>query len=99
LLLVFDRERPYSAWVCDFNAAQGGKAFVVKKMSYEQSRRNAARRRRKVTARHRQAGRWGERPVPMLISQKISYEVGGNVEAARWVGFSRCTGWSPGWAW
>jgi hypothetical protein len=34
-----------------------------------------------VAARHRQAGHWGERPVPMLTSQKIGYEVGGNVEA------------------
>jgi Transposase DDE domain group 1 len=54
---------------------------MVKKISHEQSRRNAARRRRKVAARHRQAGHWGERPAPMLTSQKISYEIGGNVEA------------------
>lgn len=58
-----------------------GKAFVVKKISHEQSRRNAARRRRKVAARHRQAGHWGERPVPMLTSQKVGYEVGGKGEA------------------
>jgi hypothetical protein len=53
----------------------------VKKISHEQSRRNAARRRRRVEARHRQAGHWGERPVPMLTSQKIHYEIGGNGEA------------------
>ena len=58
-----------------------GKTLVVKKLSHEQSRRNSARRRRGVEARHRQAGHWGPRPVPMLTSQKIHYEVGGNVEA------------------
>jgi hypothetical protein len=54
---------------------------VVKKITHEQSRRNSARRRRRVEARQRQAGHWGERSEPMLTSQKISYEVGGNVEA------------------
>jgi len=54
---------------------------VVKKISHEQSRRNAARRRRKVQARHRLAGRWGERCEPMLTSGKVTYEVGGNVDA------------------
>jgi hypothetical protein len=54
---------------------------VVKKITHEQSRRNSARRRRKVEARHRQAGHWDERSAPILTSQKISYEIGGNVEA------------------
>jgi len=54
---------------------------VVKKLTHEQSRRNSARRGRKVRARHRQAGRWGEQPEPMLTSGKINYEIGGNVEA------------------
>jgi hypothetical protein len=54
---------------------------VVKKISHEQSRRNSARRHRRVVARHRQAGRWGPRSEPMLTSGKISYEIGGNVEA------------------
>jgi hypothetical protein len=54
---------------------------VVKKITYEQSRRNSARRRHRVQSRHRQAGHWGERGEPMLTSQKISYEIGGNVEA------------------
>jgi hypothetical protein len=53
----------------------------VKKLSHEQSRRNAARRRRRVAARHRQAGHWGERSDPMLTSGRLSYEIGGNVEA------------------
>jgi hypothetical protein len=64
---------------------------VVKKISHEQSRRNSARRRRKVEARQRQAGHWGLRPVPMLTSGKINYEIGGNVEATPFGGISRCT--------
>jgi Transposase DDE domain group 1 len=59
---------------------------VVKKITHEQSRRNSARRRREVRARHRQAGRWGERSEPMLTSGKISYEIGSNVEATPWGG-------------
>jgi hypothetical protein len=59
---------------------------VVKKLSHVQSRRNAARRRRRVAARHRQAGHWGERSEPMLTSGKINYEVGGNVEATPYGG-------------
>lgn len=54
---------------------------MVKKATHEQSRRNSARRRRSVQARQRQAGHWGVRPEPMLTSQKIRYEIGGNVEA------------------
>ncbi len=59
---------------------------MVKKLSHEQSRRNSARRRRKVEARHAQAGHWGIRLAPMLTSGKISYEIGGNVEATRFGG-------------
>ena len=51
------------------------------KIPHEQSRRNATRRRRKVAARHARAGHWGARPVPMLTSWKVGYEVGGNVDA------------------
>ena len=59
---------------------------MVKKISQAQSRRNSARRRRRVEARHAQAGHWGIRLAPMLTSGKISYEVGGNVEATRFGG-------------
>jgi hypothetical protein len=59
---------------------------VVKKIPHEQSRRNAARRRRRVVARHRLAGRWDEQPTPMFTSEKITYEVGGNVEATSYGG-------------
>jgi hypothetical protein len=59
---------------------------VVKKLTHEQSRRNSARRRRKVQARHQRAGHWDARSEPMLTSQKISYEIGGNVEATPYGG-------------
>ena len=59
---------------------------MVKKISHEQSRRNLARRRRKVEARHPQAGHWGARSEPMLTSGKIDYEIGGNVEATPYGG-------------
>ncbi len=54
---------------------------MVKRISHDQSRRNAARRRRGVAARHALAGHWGERPTPMLTSGTVSYEVGANVDA------------------
>jgi len=59
---------------------------VVKKISHEQSRRNLARRRRKVQARHGLAGHWGVRSEPMLTTGKINYEIGGNVEATSFGG-------------
>jgi hypothetical protein len=54
---------------------------VVTKISHEQSRRNSARRWRRVQARHRQAGHWAVQSEPMFTSRKISYEIGGKVEA------------------
>jgi hypothetical protein len=54
---------------------------VVKKIPHVQSRRNVVYRRRRVAARHGLAGHWGARPVPMLTSGPVSYEVGGNVDA------------------
>jgi hypothetical protein len=53
----------------------------VKKISHEQSRRNIARRRRKVAARHARAGHWGAQPKPMFTSGKVGYEVGANTDA------------------
>jgi hypothetical protein len=61
---------------------------VVKTIPREQSRRNAARRRRRVAARHRLAGRWGEQPAPMFTSGRITYEVGGYVEATAYGGIA-----------
>jgi hypothetical protein len=54
---------------------------VVKKIAQDQSRRNAARRRRRVAARHRLAGRWSPQLAPMLTAGPVHYEVGGNVDA------------------
>src|SRR5436190_7333635 len=58
-----------------------GRAFVVRKISHQQSRRNAARRGRRVAARHGRAGHWGARPVPMLTSGPVGYEIGGDLDA------------------
>lgn len=54
---------------------------MVKKIAQDQSRRNAARRRRRVAARHRLAGHWSPQPAPMLTAGPVHYEVGGNVDA------------------
>jgi hypothetical protein len=74
-------QRPYLVWVCAPTLPGQEKAFVVKKISHVQSRRNMARRRRKVAARHARAGHWPARPAPMLAAGKVGYQVGGNVEA------------------
>ena len=50
----------------------------MKRLSHEQSRRNSARRRRKVAARHAQAGRWSAQSAPMLSTGKVHYEIGVN---------------------
>jgi hypothetical protein len=53
----------------------------VKRISHRQSRKNSASRRRKVAARHAQAGHWSERAEPMLTSGTIHYEIGANTDA------------------
>ncbi|MGH9009930.1 MAG: IS1380 family transposase [Acidimicrobiia bacterium] len=53
----------------------------MKKISRVQSRRNSARRRRKVAARHARAGHWKAQAKPMLGSGKVAYEVGANTDA------------------
>src|SRR3989440_11611831 len=58
------------------------------KISHARSRGNAARRRRKVAARHGLAGHWGDRPAPMLSSGKVSYEVGANIDATCYGGIA-----------
>ena len=74
----------------------------MKKISHEQSRRNLARRRRRVAARHARAGHWGERPKPMFDARKVSYEIGGNVEATCFGGIAAVhrlvcgSGWPSG---
>jgi hypothetical protein len=41
-----------------------------------------------VAARHRLAGHWSEQPAPMFTSGKITYEVGGYVEATPYGGLA-----------
>jgi len=53
----------------------------VKRISHTQSRRNSARRRRKVAARHALAGHWKPRQKPMFGSGKVHYEIGANTDA------------------
>jgi hypothetical protein len=60
----------------------------VKKIAHQQSRRNSARRRRKVAARHGRAGHWGAQPKPMLTSGKVAYEVGANTDATSFGGIA-----------
>lgn len=61
---------------------------MVKKITHEQSRRNIARRRRKVRSRHARAGHWGARPRPMLTTGTVGYEVGANVDATSFGGIA-----------
>jgi hypothetical protein len=61
---------------------------VVKTIPRDQSRRNAARRRRRIAARHRLAGRWAAQPTPMFTAGKITYEVGGYLEATPYGGLA-----------
>jgi hypothetical protein len=58
------------------------------KISLEQSRRNAARRRRRVAGRHALAGHWSPRPVPVFGSAAVSYEVGANIDATCYGGIA-----------
>ena len=53
----------------------------MKRISHQQSRRNSGQRKRKVAARHAQAGHWRAQPHPMFTSGKIHYEIGANTDA------------------
>ena len=52
----------------------------MKKISKQQSRKNVAKRRRKVAVRHNKAGHWSPRPQPMSNSGTVHYEVGANTD-------------------
>jgi hypothetical protein len=60
----------------------------VKKITHQQSRRNIARRRRKVAARHARAGHWGAQRRPMLNKGMVAYEVGANIDATSFGGIA-----------
>ena len=64
-----------------FHFSDNAPSMIASDVSHEQSRRNAARRGRRVAARHAQAGHWEARPAPMLSTGPVHYEVGGNVDA------------------
>jgi hypothetical protein len=53
----------------------------VKRISHKKSRKNSARRKRKVEARHAQAGHWSPQTEPMFTSGKVHYEIGANIDA------------------
>ncbi len=53
----------------------------MKRISHEQSRRNSARRKRKVTSRHRRAGRRRARANPVFASGGLHYEIGARASA------------------
>ena len=60
----------------------------MKRISVKQSRRNTARRRRKVSARHALAGHWTAQAKPMLGSGRVHYEVGAHTEAMSYGGMA-----------
>lgn len=52
----------------------------MKRISKQQSRRNVAKRRRKVAARHAKAGHWSAQEQPMFNRGTVHYEVGANTD-------------------
>jgi len=60
----------------------------VKRISVKQSRRNSARRKRKVAARHAQAGHWKAQARPMFNAGRVHYEVGANTDAMSYGGIA-----------
>jgi hypothetical protein len=61
-------------------------AFPVKRLSHKRSRKNSAKRKRRVAARHEQAGHWSAQPQPMMRSGKVHYEIVANVDAMSYGG-------------
>ncbi len=58
----------------------------MKTISHKQSRRNSARRRRKVKARHARGRRWGTGTKPMFGSGRVRYEIGARINAMSYGG-------------
>lgn len=58
----------------------------MKTISHRQSRRNSARRKRKVKARHARGRRWGSGPKPVFGAGKIRYEIGARINAMSYGG-------------
>ena len=60
----------------------------MNRISSKQSRRNSARRRRKVATRHARAGHWSPRAQPMFTSGKVHYEIGANPDVMSYGGIA-----------
>ena len=60
----------------------------MKRISPTQSRRNSARRKRKVARRHGQRGQWAARPQPMFGAGTVHYEIGANTDAMSFGGIA-----------
>ena len=60
----------------------------MKRLSHEKSRRNSAKRKRKVQARHNLAGHWDAQPRPMFHSGKMHYEIGANTDITSFGGIA-----------
>ena len=60
----------------------------MKTISAKQSRRNSARRRRRVAARHAKAGHWSTQSKPMLGSGRVHYEIGAHTDAMSYGGIA-----------
>ena len=60
----------------------------MKRISNKQSRKNIARRKRKVAARHAKAGHWHDRPRPMFNTGTVRYEVGATTDATNFGGIA-----------
>ena len=58
----------------------------MKRISVDDSRRNRARRKRKVAARHGRAGHWQAQRRPMFSPGKVHYEVGAYTDAMSYGG-------------
>ncbi len=58
----------------------------MKTISHRQSRRNSARRKRKVKARHARGRRWGSGPRPVFGSGRVRYEIGARINAMSYGG-------------
>jgi hypothetical protein len=58
----------------------------VKRISKDESRKNVAKRRRKVAARHDKAGHWSARAQPMFNGGTVHYEVGANTDVMSYGG-------------
>ncbi len=58
----------------------------MKKISAQQSRRNRARRQRKVKARHAKAGHWSPQARPLFTAGPVHYEIGAHPDVTPYGG-------------